>query len=291
MWDSRNPAKVFRTMNNLCCQARNVIRTHLLTVIELEELEQEASHLDATAVAVDESGTVTPPEADDPVGAQVNETILNGATSQLLNDIQHSTDNVCNEDKFRALVDCINQSLNHGDISPELISVFDQLHACLLEIGSVEFDIRHPLLRVTEMPVVKRWLSLVNDCIRHIVQFSNLDLLQCDCLVYSGALTVVRLSRLSDKPNSGNQHKNGWCFRLQSIVQNLRAHLSQLVAIRQSTTLSAHLQRVKSKLFRIYQITDQSSVLITIESLKQRIVAFATRLRRYKEKLKRHWQN
>jgi len=37
MWDSRNPAKVFRTMNNLCCQALNVICTHLLTVIELEE--------------------------------------------------------------------------------------------------------------------------------------------------------------------------------------------------------------------------------------------------------------
>jgi len=190
-----------------------------------------------------------------------------------------------NEDKFQTLVDCITQCLNHGDISAELTSVFDQLHVGLLEIGSVEFDIRHPLLRVTETPVVKQWLSLVNDCIRHIVQFSNLDLLQCDCLVYSGALTVVRLSRLSDKPKGGNQNKNGWRFRLQSKVQNLRAHLSQLVAIRQSTTPSAHLQRIKSKLFRIYQITDHSSFSIAIESLKQHIVAFAARLRRYKERL------
>ena len=34
-----------------------------------------------------------------------------------------------------------------------------------------------------------------------------------------------------------------------------------------------------------------SSVLITIESLKQCIVAFATRIRRYKERFERHWQN
>jgi len=60
MWDSRNPAKSFRTVNNLCCQARNVIRSHLLTVIDLEELEQEALRLDATAVAVNELGAVTP---------------------------------------------------------------------------------------------------------------------------------------------------------------------------------------------------------------------------------------
>jgi len=115
--------------------------------------------------------------------------------------------------------------------------VFDQLYVCLLEIGSVEFDIRHPLPRVTETPAIKQWLSLVNDFIRRIVQFSNLDLSQCNCLVYSGAMTVVRLSGLSDKPNDGVHNKNGWCFRLQSKVHSLRAHLSQLVPIQQSTTL------------------------------------------------------
>jgi len=98
----------------------------------------------------------------------------------------------------------------------------------------------------------------------------------------------VRLSGLSDKPNGRNQPRNGWRFRLQSKVQNLRAHLYQLVAVQQSTAVSPHLQRVKS---RIYQITDHSSVLITIESLKQCIVAFATCLRRYKEKLECHLQN
>ena len=54
----------------------------------------------------------------------------------------------------------------------------------------------------------------------------------------------------------GGVTKNGWRVQLESKAQNMRGHLSQLVAIHQSKVLSAHLQRVKSTLFRIYHITD-----------------------------------
>ena len=42
----------------------------------------------------------------------------------------------------------------------------------------------------------------------------------------------------------GGVTKNGWRVRFESKVQNMKGHLSQLVAIHQSKVLSAHLHCV-----------------------------------------------
>ena len=75
------------------------------------------------------------------------------------------------------------------------------------------------------------------------------------------------------------------------MLSEVYRHLSQLEATYKSTVLSSHLQRIKAKLFRIYHIIDQPSFLIAIETLKQRITAFATRLQKYQERLLCQWQN
>ena len=43
LWDARNPSKSFRSENNLCCQARAVIHSKLLTEFELQAIEQSVS--------------------------------------------------------------------------------------------------------------------------------------------------------------------------------------------------------------------------------------------------------
>ena len=98
-------------------------------------------------------------------------------------------------------------------------------------------------------------------------------------------------SGLSTKRENKQHNKNGWRIRLESKLAKLRGHLSQLVTIHQSSVLSCHLQCVKSTLFKTYHINNQLPFLTTIETLKQRVVAFATCLRKYRERLSRHWQN
>lgn len=298
-------------MNNLCCQARSVIQSHLLTDLELEELQQVSQQQSMNGEILElplgslsqepvsnkqeelRQGSQQPSvngcslqEISDAVNVLTNDNMR--VSSPLEHPIQHSSDG---ENNFETLLLYVNQCLLSDDNTAELKTAFSQLNICLLEIGSLKFDIRQALPRVCETPTTRHWLTIVNDCINRVFLCSNLSLMQCDCLVYAGALTVVKLSGLSDKSRGGRCKKNGWRVRLESKIQNMRGHLSQLVAICQSTVLSVHLQRVKFKLFRIYHITDRLSLLSIIETLKQRITAFAGRLRKYRKRLQRHWQN
>ena len=310
LWDIRNPDKSFRTMNNLCCQARNVIHSHLLTEAELKDLQQyPLQQLDASVsvvlLATNDSGDELAPPPQEINNSVAHDSELLTLESDRVEVLTHQDQSPVgesvspsqtneldnNSDNFEFLLLCVNQCLSNGDVTLELKTVFSQLCVCLSEVGTLELDVRQALPRVVETSAVRHWLALINDCIHRILHCATLTLTQCDCLVYAGAMAVVRLSGLNIKPRNGHCNKNGWRSRLESKIQEMRGHLSQLVAIQRSTTLSAHLQRVKSRLFRIYHINNQSSFLIAIETLKQRIVALSTRLRKYRERLLRYWQN
>ena len=67
----------------------------------------------------------------------------------------------------------------------------------------------------------------MTDCIHRILNHTTLTLTQCNCLVYAGAMAVVRLLGLSTKRENKQHNKNGWHIRLESKLAKLRGHLSQ----------------------------------------------------------------
>ena len=108
---------------------------------------------------------------------------------------------------------------------------------------------------------------------------------------YAASLAVVRLSGQRFDGGGRRNDRGAWKVRLESQIQKLRGHLSQLLAIHQSPSLTARLRHLKSSLFRLYHIVDTPSFLIAVETLKQRITCLAARVRRYQTRLLRFWQN
>lgn len=99
-----------------------------------------------------------------------------------------------------------------------------------------------------------------------------MDLSQCDCLVHASALTIIRLSDQDKTVDRICSKRAAWRSRLESQIQRLRCHLSQLLVIHHSVSLSVHLRHLKLHLFKKYCIKDYPSFLTTVESLKQRVI-------------------
>ena len=131
----------------------------------------------------------------------------------------------------------------------------------------------------------------MNKCLHMCIQSKQISFSQFNCVMYAGSLTVVKLSgQCAGRGRRGGNH-NAWKIRLQSQIQKLRSHVSQLLAIHQSSSFTPRLQHLKSYLFSLYHIKDTSSFLVAVESLKQRITSLAARVRRYQTRLLRFWQN
>jgi len=113
------------------------------------------------------------------------------------------------------------------------------------------------------------------------------SLLECDQLLFAAALTVVELA----SPNSSTTKKCAWRQRLESQIMELRRDISRLVAIGYPPSPTRRLNHLAKYLFSRYHITSLASYQIAVETLKQRITCVAARLRKYKLRLLRQWQN
>ena len=119
--------------------------------------------------------TITPPLIHDD-SAWTPPLILNDVviTPPLIHDDMtiddiHDTDNLLqvailenSVNDFDSLLTCV---LMMRNVPSELQTVFSQLCSCLSETGSLDFNVRHALPRISETKTVKHWTRLVNDCL------------------------------------------------------------------------------------------------------------------------------
>ena len=136
-------------MNNLCCQAYNVIHSNLLTDIELAEIKQyPRQQLDASMSTTELATSVS---TDESLSDSVP--LLQGN----INSPDKLADDLDVNDKFKSLCLIVDQCLLSDDVTPELKTVFDQFCVCLLEVGTLEIDIRQALPRVVETQAARHW--------------------------------------------------------------------------------------------------------------------------------------
>ena len=193
--------------------------------------------------------------------------------------------------EFVQLVGCVEDCLSDVTITEELKIAFKRLHSCLLEIDTLDLAERQALPKLIDNKVGKKWLHMMNKCIDECVQKRIISISQCDCLIYAGAMAVIRLSGQHVEKGGRRGRQDVWKLRLESQIKKFRKHISQLLAIHQSPVLTARLRHLKAHLFKLYHIMDNPTFLIAIETLKQKVTSLATRIRRYQTRLLRFWQN
>ena len=117
---------MFRSQNNLACQARAIINSKLLTEHELRDVKQCAIL------------TETDP------------------SSALISSIPRSEELVDNVSEFERLLVCVEECLTDATISEDLREAFQQILACLSDLDGLEFTVRSALPRLTENKLVKK---------------------------------------------------------------------------------------------------------------------------------------
>ena len=283
LWDDRNPDKSFRSTNNLACQARAIINSKLLPEHELQDIQRQSSETDVSFMTDPPSLECAPPEM-----LSEDSLLVGGTSTDIAPQLEPLMDNLS---EYERLVGCVEDCLADTSVSGDLKVAFNQIRVCLSEMGTLDLTPRQSLPRLVHNKVAKKWLCLVNMCVDKCIQKHIISFSQCDCLVYAGSLAVVQLSGQCIDRNGRRSNRGAWKVRLESQIKKCRSHVSQLLAIHRSTSLTARLQHMKSYLFKLYHIVDIPTFLIAVETLKQRITSLATRVRRNQTRLLRFWQN
>ena len=264
IWDTRNPSKVSVSINTLCCHARNILTAHMLSEHELMNIETSCTTEDVS-FGVD-SPSVVSAEKDS----------LNAFTeSDLLTTPSESAGNptpvdVSCDGMFEFPRDELSQCLEHNFCE---VHVHGPAAGCLLQF----IPTKATLDRVTNL----------NDCLKRVLVHSSPSLRQSMHLLYAAAIIVCTMLPRS----SARQSNNSWKSHLEDKISNLRQNSSCLFAGGFPPTGSQKLLHKLRYLHSKYHIRSSFEVSTVVESLKQSITSCATRLRKYKVRLLRLWQN
>ena len=306
-WDARNPSKCIRSENNLCYQARAVIHSKPLIEFELQAIQQSVSHQTNTASeACANPATSINPTTCEPrvVTTECNVMELNEPSNEnaLVADIG-SVDAanpvfdltaspaadvpLLTNREYDSLLSCCRHCA--ASATSELKEIFDQVILFLQDLDSACFSSRTTVSKVTETKLIKDLIRLANKCISEIMMAMQLDLLECNSLVYAAAKAVVYISEGQSTGTTGGWSNHGqWRDHLTSRIYKLRKHL---VSINSSTILTPKLFSIKRHLFKLYGINSVHSFLIAVETLKQKIKCSAARLRKYNDRVTQYKQN
>ena len=252
LWDLRNPDKTVAGVNTLCCHARNIQETHMLSDYELQRIEQSCTRGSASA--------------DHESVLEVLPTRTQGTLLEFVEVPGMGTDD--------------------PSVTPSIVILGDSVVSRTLSNKLAELlwksgTERLCLPRVTVNKLLDDTVSAVNECVEHLlVESPAPSLLQCVHLLYAAATTVAELVR---QPQSSRHHSGGsWRTRLEKAIQDLRRYLSRLVSGGFPPCGGRRLLYLLAGLHRKYCITSVYSFQVGVETLKQKVSSYATRLRKYK---------
>ena len=166
-----------------------------------------------------------------------------------------------------------------GNLEEEEVAIYEEI----AEVLERRQKVKLPALR--DIPKKKLLEETAKDD-KVLCKFKTCSITKSNELFYAGAVVVT--NRLGVKINKAAERKEPlWKRRLQNKIKELRKESSQLESSNDKEVSNVrHWQTLERK----YSIR-LKTLGFTIEELKQRIVAFAAKGRRYQEKVDRFRQN
>ena len=246
LWDSRNPSKSSISVNTLCCHARNIQVSHLLTEYELVNVQT----------------------------ACCESSVEGHNDAVVINDPDVSVPPVCTPESTPFMFP------GDDDIS-------QTLQQKLLEVSEMDWEARPCLPRISVTKSVSGIIADINGRLVNILSNCNPTLLQCVNLLYAAASVALDLSARAPTHHS----EGSWRRRLESTILRLRRELSRLVAGGYPPCGSGRLLHLLRHLYSKYNIVSLHDFVVVVETLKQKVSSYAARLRKYKTRLLRYWQN
>ena len=183
IWDTRNPSKASISVNTLCCHARNIQSSHMISEHELSNI---AASCAGTSCANEGATNAMDPQPT-------------GQIERNLPDSPKKLDcpGVSGESMMKFSEDDVSQHLEHKFYE---VSAQNVAFSCLP--------------RVTATKSVLDLVTNVNDSLRRVLEHSEPSLQQCVHLLYAAAATAHMML-----PGSPARRSNkSWKFRLENTV-------------------------------------------------------------------------
>jgi len=282
LWDSRNPSKVSVSVNTLCCHARNIQTANMLTSYELTRIKEFCvNESDLTSVT---SAVATAP---DPLMQSYGNSVAPCDESEKPNGDSAVLEQTLLFEECDNYIDELLLTLSSSPAFRGNTAVLEMLLYQFKELRQLSVASYPRLSRTLMSKKLRETIDEVNHCIGLITSLYRLTLEQCVRLLYS-AILVVNKPKLHCYYSPQNCP---WQCRLENKISALRRDVSRLVAGGYPSRSSGHFGHLLRHLYKRYKIKCLSSFLTTLETLKQRITCYATRLRIYKSRVLRRKQN
>jgi len=176
----------------------------------------------------------------------------------------------------------VSSSETDHQISQEARPLYDKLKLYTMQQqDSVPNGLCLPSLKSIKKNSLMKVVNTVNELCEH---FSTTTLQETVDLIFAAARVVVEQFEMSCQPKSCSNHVSysdsqpPWKKRLNNKIQYLRKDLSRLVAMQQGQLQN---QQTVSHLQTKYLNGSVSQLPSVIETIKQKILAYSNKLRRY----------
>ena len=181
-WDDQNPSKTYRSEINLCCQARAVISSHLLSELELMNIKQLVSASTSQSDTADENKSGDTPGRDTLVGTCRSHAMDLQSIPPASNLLTERVSVNCPAEfavgsdadvagkKFNTSLSCVHHCVNNVDPTSDLQIMFDRIILCLPKDKSDCFTARPAIPHFCKTKCVKHWLSVANECVSAVMQ-------------------------------------------------------------------------------------------------------------------------
>ncbi len=156
-----------------------------------------------------------------------------------------------------------------------------------------------PLRRIYENTKAKRVVETANSVLNEVVQTPDrdIDITDINHIVYATRYLVSQII-LGPTTNTDDRQQNRinspvppWTKRTMKRIADTRREISLLA---EASSKSTHTTKVQRKIIDVeqkYRIENDTSRLVVVEKLKEKIQAWAQRIRRYKRRINFRIQN
>ena len=175
----------------------------------------------------------------------------------------------------------------------------DLLRREIERVRLLPFESRAPLRRIYENAKAKRVIETANSVLNEVVQASSrdLDITEINHIVYATGYLVSQIILGPAKNTDGRQPDRvkssvpPWMKRIMKRIADTRREISLLA---EASSKSNHTYKVQQKILHVeqkYLIDNDTTRLMVAEKLKEKIQAWAQRIRRYKRRIDFRVQN
>lgn len=263
LWRRRNPLiRPNITANTLANQRRYIMSNNKLTRLELDNIQVEVQKsIELNREERDER------EIDGKEPDTVEQQLFIGG----VHDTVHSVVDPFNEELFEE-----EQELS------EVLEILEDINNTRRSISTFKRD-KLPKLNMDKKKINVA-INKVNKALKLLVAEVRdpLGLSEVNKLMYAAGVVTCKLLEVKQIRNS-EPKQNKARDRLNRKIAFLRKELSQFAEIQNGVT-SRRLLNIQERLYRKYHIDSREKEIEVIETIKQKLLARAQRLRRYKQR-------